>query len=202
MSELDVGLSIALGIGLAAATGFRLFVPMLIMSAAAYTGHLPLSDGFAWLGSPQALIMLGAASILETIAYYVPGVDNLLDTIATPAALVAGTVVTAAVLTDMPPLLKWATAIIAGGGIAGVTQGATAAVRAKSTLMTAGLGNAGVATAELGGSALLSILAIAAPFIALFLVALVLLLIYRLYRKLTRKTPRDASLAGSPPRDE
>lgn len=185
MSELTIGLSIALGIGLAAATGLRVFLPMLIMSAAAYTGHLPLTDGFAWLGTPQALIMLGVAAIIEVVAYYVPGVDNLLDTIATPAALIAGTIVSAAVLTDMPPMLKWTTAIIAGGGIAGITQGATAAVRAKSTVMTAGFGNAALATAELGGSALLSIIALAAPLIALLLVATLLWAVYRLYRKLT-----------------
>ena len=199
MSELDVGLSIALGIGLAAATGLRLFLPMLIMSAAAYSGHLPLSEGFAWLGTPQALVMLGVAAVLEIVAYYVPGVDNLLDTIATPAALVAGTIVSAAVLTDLPPMLKWTTAIIAGGGIAGVTQGATAAVRAKSTLLTAGFGNATLATAELGGSLLLSIVALAAPLIALLLVVLLLALVYRLYRKLTRKAARQAPPTEAPP---
>jgi hypothetical protein len=199
MSELDVGLSIALGIGLAAATGLRLFLPMLIMSAAAYSGHLPLSEGFAWLGTPQALVMLGVAAVLEIVAYYVPGVDNLLDTIATPAALVAGTIVSAAVLTDLSPMLKWTTAIIAGGGIAGVTQGATAAVRAKSTLLTAGFGNAALATAELGGSLLLSIVALAAPLIALLLVVLLLALVYRLYRKLTRKAARQAPPTEAPP---
>lgn len=199
MSELDVGLSIALGIGLAAATGLRLFLPMLIMSAAAYSGHLPLSEGFAWLGTPQALVMLGVAAVLEIVAYYVPGVDNLLDTIATPAALVAGTIVSAAVLTDLPPMLKWTTAIIAGGGIAGVTQGAAAAVRAKSTLLTAGFGNAALATAELGGSLLLSIVALAAPLIALLLVVLLLALVYRLYRKLTRKAARQAPPTEAPP---
>ena len=85
MSESDVVVSIALGIGLAAAVGFRVFLPLLVMSAAAYTGHLPLDDGFAWLATPTALAMLSVAAIVEILAYYVPGVDNLLDTIATPA---------------------------------------------------------------------------------------------------------------------
>ena len=86
MSELDLAISIALGVGLAAATGFRVFLPMLIMSAAAYTGHMPLSEGFAWLGTPSALVMLGVAAIIEMLAYYIPGLDNLLDSLATPAA--------------------------------------------------------------------------------------------------------------------
>ena len=112
----DVALSVVLGIGLAAATGFRVFLPMLIMSGAAYTGHLPLGDSFAWLATPSALIMLSVAALAEIAAYYIPGVDNLLDTLATPAAFAAGTVVSAAVMTELPPMLKWTAAVIAGGG--------------------------------------------------------------------------------------
>jgi hypothetical protein len=52
----------------------------------------------------------------------------------------------------VPPMVKWATAIIAGGGIAGLTQSVTTLVRAKSTVMTGTLANPAVATAELGGS--------------------------------------------------
>src|ERR1700745_2778483 len=107
MSNFDLPLSIVLGVGLAAATGFRVFLPMLIVSGAAYTGHLPLADSFAWLGTPSALTMLGVAAVVEILAYYAPGVDNLLDSLATPAALVAGTIVSAAVMTDVPPMAKW-----------------------------------------------------------------------------------------------
>jgi hypothetical protein len=114
----DFALSIVLGIGLAAATGFRVFLPMLILSGAAYTGHLPLDNSFAWLATPSALTMLGVAAVAEILAYYVPGVDNLLDALATPAAFIAGTVVSAAVITDLPPMVKWTAAVIAGGGIA------------------------------------------------------------------------------------
>ena len=135
MSDFDLPLSIVLGVGLAAATGFRVFLPLLIVSGAAYSGHLPLADSFAWLGTPSALIMLGVAALVEVLAYYVPGVDNLLDTLATPAALVAGTVVSAAVMTAVP-MVKWTAAVIAGGGVAGLTQGATAMLRAKSSAVT------------------------------------------------------------------
>jgi hypothetical protein len=103
----DVALSIVLGIGLAAATGFRVFLPMLIVSGAAYTGYLPLGDNFAWLGTAPSLVMLSVAAIIEILAYYIPGLDNLLDALATPAAFVAGTVLSAAVMTDIPPMVKW-----------------------------------------------------------------------------------------------
>jgi hypothetical protein len=187
MSDFDIALSVALGIGLAAATGFRVFLPMLVVSIAANTGHLPLAQSFAWIGTTPALILFAAAAIAEILGYYVPGVDNLLDTLATPAAFIAGTVISAAVITDVPPMVKWATAIIAGGGVAGVIQSTTALLRAKSTVFTGGLGNSAVATTELGGSLLVSILAIAAPLIALLAVVLFVWLALRLLLRLTRK---------------
>jgi hypothetical protein len=141
--------------------------------------------------------MLGVAALVEILAYYVPGVDNLLDTIATPAAIVAGTIVSAAVMTDVSPMLKWTTAIIAGGGIAGATQGVTSLLRAKSTMFTAGVGNPVVATAELGGSLLLSLLALAAPIIALLAVGVFLWFAVRLIRKITRRArPANTEASG------
>jgi hypothetical protein len=174
LSNFDIAASVALGIGLAAATGLRLFLPMLVVSAAAYAGYLPLSESFAWLGTPAALILLGVAAVAEILAYYIPGVDNLLDTLATPAAFVAGTVVSAAVITDLPPMVKWAAAIIAGGGIAGITQSVTTLVRAKSTVMTGTLGNPVVATTELGGSLVVSLLALAAPLLTAAVIVVLL----------------------------
>ena len=188
MSNADLGLSIALGIGLAAATGFRLFLPLLILSLAGWTGHVNLNESFAWLGTPAAVIMLGTAAIVEIAAFYIPGIDNLLDTVATPGAVVAGTIASAAVMTDVPPMVKWTAAVIAGGGVAGVTQGLTAMLRAKSTVFTGGLGNSAVATAELGGASLISVLALAAPFAALALVILFFWLAFRLVRSLARRT--------------
>jgi len=192
VSDFDLALSIALGIGLAAATGFRMFLPMLVMSAAAYTGHLQLADSFVWLGTPSALTLLGVAALAEILAYYIPGVDNLLDALATPAAFVAGTVVAAAVVTDLPPLVKWSTAIIAGGGVAGLTQSTTALLRAKSTIFTGGLGNPVVATGELGGALILSLLALAAPFATLALVIVLLWLAFRMLRQIARREPPPA----------
>jgi hypothetical protein len=190
MTGSDLALSIALGVVLAAATGFRVFLPMLIMSGAAYTGHLTLDNSFAWLATPFALTMLGVAALIEVLAYYVPGVDNLLDALATPAAFVAGTIVSAAVMTDLPPMAKWTAAVIAGGGTASLTQGVTTILRAKSTVMTAGLGNPVIATGELGGSVLLSLLALAAPLAAVAVVILLLWLAFRLIRRQRQGTQR------------
>lgn len=176
-----------MGVGLAAAVGFRVFLPMLVLSVSAYAGHLTLASGLAWLGTPAALVMLSVAAALEILAYYLPGVDNLLDLIAAPAALIAGTVVSAAVMVDLPPMVRWTTAVIAGGGASGLIHGLTSLLRAKSTVMTAALGNHALATGELGGALIISLLAVAAPVAALVLAALLCWFAVRLLRRRARR---------------
>jgi hypothetical protein len=160
------------------------------MSIAAYTGHLPIDARFAWLATPSALAMLAVATLAEILAYYIPAVDNLLDTLAAPASMVAGIVASAAVMTDVPPIVKWTAAVIAGGGIAGLTQGMTTIVRAKSTIPTGGVGNPVISTVELGGALLVSILALAAPLAALAVVILFLWIAMRFVRQLFRRESR------------
>jgi len=186
MSELEVLVSIALGVGLASAVGLRVFLPLLVVSIAGYAGYLELGSDFAWLATLPAVVMLGVAATLEVLGYYVPGIDNLLDTMATPAALVAGTIVAAAVMADLPPLVKWTTAVIAGGGAAGLTQSVTALLRVKSTATTGGFANPVLATGELGGSLIVSLLALAAPLIALVLVVVFVWIVVRFARRLLR----------------
>jgi uncharacterized protein DUF4126 len=171
---METFMSICLGIGLSAACGFRVFVPLLVMSIASLSGHLALSHGFEWIGSYPALITFSVATCLEVAGYYIPWVDHVLDTMATPAALLAGAVVTAAMVGDMSPFLKWTLAVIAGGGAAGLVQGTTVVARSASSLGTGGLGNPIVATAELGGAVVTSILAIVAPVLVLVLLGLFL----------------------------
>ena len=160
-------LSIALGIGLAAAAGFRIFVPLLVAGLAARAGYLPLTDGFQWLASMPALLTLGTAAVFEALAYFIPGVDHALDVLAGPAAVGAGVVASAAVMADIPPAVLWPVAIIAGGGIAGLTKGSTALLRAKSGVMTGGLANPVVSTVETVGATGLAVLAVAVPLLCL-----------------------------------
>jgi hypothetical protein len=198
MAGLDLALAVAMGVGLAAAVGFRVFLPMLVLSIGAYTGHLTLSSGLAWLGTPAALVMLSVAAVIEILAYYIPGVDNALDVIAAPAALIAGTVVSAAVMTDVPPMVRWTTAVIAGGGAAGAVHSLTSLLRAKSTVMTVGLGNHAIASGELAGALIVSLLALAAPLAAVALAGLFCWFAARLLRRLLRKErPADSSSGGS-----
>jgi len=166
-------LSVALGIGLAAACGFRVFVPLLFVSIAAKAGKLTLVSSFQWMGTDAAMIAFSVATAIEIAGYYIPWLDNLLDTIATPAAVVAGAIISASVFTGMDPFLRWTLAVIAGAGAAGVVQSASVVTRAASTASTGGFGNFAVATAEL-------ILAVVASFLAPF-VAIVLVLCLMIY---------------------
>jgi hypothetical protein len=160
---LDTFLAPAIGVGLAAACGFRVFVPLLVACIAARSGHLPLSPDFMWLAGTPALVALATATALEISAYSVPWLDHVLDIVATPAAVLAGMVASASVLTSLPPAVKWGVALIAGGGAAGIVQGATVLTRLKSTAVTGGLANPLVSLIELIGSIATSFLAIVVP---------------------------------------
>jgi hypothetical protein len=162
-------LSVALGVGLAAATGLRVFLPLLFAAIAARADWIPLADAFAWLESTPALLTLSTAAILETLAYYIPGLDHVLDLLAGPAAVAAGIVASASVMADVPPAVMWPVAIIAGGGVAGLTKGGAALVRAKAGVATAGLANPVVSTGETIGASVLALLAIALPLLGLVL---------------------------------
>jgi len=180
---METLVGIAIGIGLSAACGFRVFVPLLIMNLASLTGHLHLGSGFEWIGSHYATIAFATATGLEILAYYIPWLDQILDILASPIAVIAGIVATASVVTDVSPFLKWSLAIIAGGGIAGIVQGATSTLRLKSTALTGGFGNPLVATGELVGSVITALLAIALPLLCL---VLIVLLCFFAIRKLGR----------------
>ncbi|MDH3402300.1 MAG: DUF4126 domain-containing protein [Acidobacteriota bacterium] len=181
--ELSIFLSVCLGLGLAAACGFRVFVPLLVMSLAARGGYLELVGSFEWIAATPALVMFAVATVLEIGAYYVPWLDNLLDGVATPAAAVAGVIVTASVVTGMDPLLKWPLAVIAGGGIAGAVQATTVAARAGSVLGTGGMANPLVSSAEAGASFGLTVLALVLPLAAAAAVVVLFLVLRRALRR-------------------
>ena len=165
------------------------------MGVAERTGHLQLASGFEWIGSDAALISLGLATALEIGAYYVPWLDNLLDTAAAPTAVVAGILATAATVTDMSPLMGWTVAVIGGGGIAGTIHTGMALLRGLSSLVTGGLGNPVVSTAEAGGAVTMAGIAITLPMIAL---AVVLTLVLASGVKVARRLAASPEVEAAP----
>src|SRR5688572_24856832 len=162
-------LAVIVGIGLAASCGFRVFVPMLVASGAAYSGYLDVAQGFEWIGSWPALVGFAVAAVVEIVAFYIPWIDHVLDTMASPVAIAAGVILSAATMVDFDPFLQWSLAIIAGGGSAAIAQGATVITRAASTMTTGGLGNFVVSTFETLAGLFFSVLAIVVPIVALIL---------------------------------
>jgi len=194
---MDLLLAIAAGIALAAACGFRVFLPLMATSIAARGGYIDPSNGFEWLNSNVALALFGAASVAEVAGYYIPWLDHALDTIASPAAVIAGTVVAAAAFGDVHPALKWSSALIAGGGAAAAVQGGTVATRALSGGTTGGLGNPVVATFELIASVVMSILAIVLPILALIVTLVLLVVVYRVARRFFRMRRQQATTTST-----
>jgi hypothetical protein len=187
MINLEAIVSVLLGISLAAAVGFRIFVPLLVMSIASMTGYLNVSSGFEWIGTLPALIIFGAALIFELAAYFIPIMDNLLDTISGPTAVIAGSIVMASSIVELDPLIKWTLAIIAGGGAAGLVQSLTAITRGASSLTTGGIGNHVVSTTEAGASFGISIFAILFPvFVGVLIILFLIWISKKVFNKLLK----------------
>lgn len=175
-------ISMALGIGLAAAAGFRVFVPLFALSLASYFNVWPLNEQWQWLASPFALMILAAACIAEALAYLIPWFDNLLDTLAVPLAGVAGTAVMASTMADLNPAVTWALAIIGGGGAAAVIKGVNAGGRAVSTATTGGVANPIFSIWETVSAAFMSFLAIFFPVLAVIAVIILAFIMYKIWR--------------------
>lgn len=184
---METLLSLCLGLGLAAACGFRIFVPYLLISLAARAGYVPLGADFDWIASTPALLTFAVATVLEVGAYYIPGLDNLLDVVATPAAVIAGAVATASVVIGMDPWLKWTVAAIAGGAIAGAVQSSTVGLRSASLLGTGGIANPAVSTAEAAGSLFMTIVSLLLPLLAVALIVIGLAFVFQLRRARRRQ---------------
>jgi hypothetical protein len=172
--EKEIITAVAIGIGLSASCGFRVFVPLLVASIAAKMNIFPVNEGFQWLSSWPAIISFGTATVAEILAYYIPFIDNLLDTITTPMAVVGGTLLLTSVIPVDNEFLKWAIGFLFGGGAAATVQGGTVLTRLASTKLTAGIGNPVLATGEHVAAFGSSVLTLIIP---LIIAALILLLI-------------------------
>ncbi|MEH7887536.1 DUF4126 domain-containing protein [Elizabethkingia meningoseptica] len=176
-----------IGIGLAAASGFRVFMPLFAVSLASYFGWIPMNEHWQWLAGLPTLITTGIAMIVEILAYYIPFIDHLLDSINIPLATIAGTLLFASQFTHLDAFPQWALALIAGGGTASIISSGFAGLRATSTATTGGTGNFMVASTETFGGSLMSALALAAPVIAFIITLILIILSIRYGRKLWRK---------------
>jgi len=185
--------ALCIGVCLSAACGMRVFVPMLALGVAAKLNILTPSHGFEWLGSWPALIAFTTAAILEMGASLFPWLDHAVDAIASPAAIICGTLATVAQIHDAGPLLTWSTGLALGGGAAAITQTTTVSTRAASTLTTGGLLNPILGAIQSTASAVLSVLAIALPVLATVLLAIIAIAAVVMVRRWKRARTRKAT---------
>lgn len=189
MITTETVISIFLGIGLAASVGFRVFVPLFALSLASYFNIWELNESWEWIGSLTAVITLGIATLVEIVAYYIPYIDNVLDSIAIPLAAIAGTAVMVSTVADLSPVITWALAIIAGGGTAAAVAGSSGATRLASTTTTGGIGNPVLTTIETGTSVIMSLVSIFIPVIGFIFVIIIFYIIFRIYKKIRPSQP-------------
>lgn len=188
---------LALGVGLAAACGFRVFVPLLVLSATGLAGWYSPAEELSWIASWPVLALFATATVVEVAAYYIPWADNLLDTIASPAALIAGVLASATVLGDLPPALQWTLAALAGGGSAGLVQASTVLLRGASTATTGGLGNPVIATIENVLSLFTAVFALIIPIAIAVALVVGMILVWRWADRRRRLAPASDGAPGA-----
>ncbi|MFZ1529428.1 MAG: DUF4126 domain-containing protein [Ferruginibacter sp.] len=189
----EILLSVCVGLGIASATGFRIFLPMLIGNVASLMGWYHFSDSFAWMGSWTAFGVLATATVAEITAYYIPFLDNLLDKVALPLAVGAGTLMSTSYMSDeIAAPLKWGLGLIAGGGAAGLIHSAMGLLRLGSSAGTAGTANPIVTTGENGAAATVSILAFVIPVVlAIAVIILLVFIIKKLWNYFGKKNKEN-----------
>lgn len=182
MDVLQVLIAASTGLGLAAASGFRVFLPPFLMAVWLRLGFLDVNiegSEFEAFSSDVSILLLGVASLSEIMAYKIPWMDNMLDSLATPMAGLAGIYVVAVSLEGADPSVQWALAIIAGGGASLSIQSATVAGRGLSSMFTLGLANPFFSLIEDIASVLLIFIALLAPLAALFASSILIFVILR-----------------------
>ena len=199
VNGMEFLLALSLGLGLAAASGFRVFLPPFLYGLTIRLDYtpidIPVEGASEWMSSDIGLVLLGSAMVLEILAYYVPWLDNLMDTIASPAAMLAGGAMVYSTLGDTSPIVQWTLSIIAGGGVSGTIQIGTVSVRALSTMTTGGIANPLVSTAEAGACIFCTILAILLPILALFLTIFALIFSVKYIKKLREKSSKKSNIS-------
>ncbi|MGD1865674.1 MAG: DUF4126 domain-containing protein [Phormidesmis sp.] len=176
--------SLCIGVGLSTSTGFRILVPFASLNAAALFGGFTLPPEMAWLNSYPAFFGLLIGTLIEVAAFYVPWVNDALDTVEFPAAVIAGTYLTGTFAADLPTLMQWSLAIFAGGGSAGAIQGLTSVTRLTSNTATGGCATPVTASVEWLSALVLAILSLTLPVLA---IALVIIVVLYALRKLSKR---------------
>ena len=175
---MDVFLALCAGLGLAAACGLRVFLPLFVAAIAVRAGALPIGPHFEWMGSNAAIILFGTACIVEIVGFLVPWVDHALDLLSAPLAAVAGAVLMTSQLLGgttgadgvfvplLHPAVAWSLGIVAGATTASGVEAASIAGRISSSVLTIGWLNPIYGMFETALAFVITIITILVPVIA------------------------------------
>jgi hypothetical protein len=176
--------ALALAIALAASAGLRAWLPLLLAGGLARLGLLHLGPSFHFLASDKALLIFGAATLVELVGDKVPAVDHALDAIGTPLRPAAGALLAASVLgTVSDPLTALVLGTAVGAPSALVPHALKTALRAASTTFTGGLANPVLSLVEDALSLVTFALALLVPILVVALLGAAVFLAVRLLRR-------------------
>lgn len=183
--------SVALGIGLAACAGLRAWLPLLLAGALARAGFLELGPSFRFIASNRALVLFGAATLIEIVGDKFPAVDHTLDALSTVLRPAAGTLLAASVMWQVSdPLTALALGAAIGAPSALVPHAAKSLLRAGSTALTGGLANPVLSLVEDVAAFALFVLSVVVP---VLVAASLLLLAFLVVRRFARRPPSAVS---------
>ena len=193
MENYSIISSIFLAFGLSAACGFRIFIPPLTYSLLYRADLVQLGEGWDWIGSDWVIAVLALAALFEIIGNLFPWFDNLLDLLATPTAIIAGTILSAFSLSEIDPGLKWILSVMSGVLITGGFQLTTVSLRGFSSIFTGGFINPIISVIEDFISLLISISIIIFPIFGIILVILISLSLKNIFTRFRKKKRTNSS---------
>jgi len=156
--------ALALAVALAATTGLRAWMPLLLAGGLARLGLLELGESYRFLSSNQALVVFAAATVLEITADKIPVLDHLLDTVSTLLRPAAGSLLAASALgVVLEPLTAAVLGVVVGAPFALLPHAVKSASRTLSTTLTAGLANPALSLIEDVLTLVLFVLAVLIP---------------------------------------
>lgn len=169
---------IALGTGVAWASGLNLYAVLLVLGLGGSTGYISLPDQLAVLENPAVIAAAGLMYLVEFTADKTPGVDTVWDGIHSFIRIPAGALLAAGMMGEVEPALALAAAIV-GGGISATSHTVKAGSRVLINTSPEPFSNWGASIGE-------DIVAIGGLWLALnhpviFIVALIIFLLLAIW---------------------
>lgn len=168
---------IAMAMSFSLLAGWRLYAAVLVAGLAMRFNIVPLPEQLASLsalGSPWVLAIAAVGTLAEFLADKVAWIDSAWDGIHSFVRPAGGALLALAIVDPTEPVWQVATLLL-GGGSALLSHGAKASARAAVNMSPEPVSNVVVSSAEDVATTGALLLALANPWIALALVALLLL---------------------------